>query len=137
MMSESVIGGYTYRIGKLSARDQFHVIRKLAPLMGSLGNASKTGTDAEALVPIATALGEMSDDAADSILFELLKVASRKLENGIGWAPVSTGKQLMYADLPLADMLQIAWAVFQENFAGFLQGLHGAGSQDSPAPSGQ
>lgn len=121
---EVEIEGATYRIGKIPARDQFHLARKLAPMIGSM-----IGEKGEhALLPFFKAIGEMTEADADFLLFGLLKVVTKKLDNGLGWAPLTNGTFVMYGDLGLDTITQIAWESFNHNFASFLAGLRGAGN---------
>lgn len=107
------IGGFEYRAGKIDARKQFHIVRRLAPIFGGMA----AGAEPEKV--LADAIGALSDDDADYVLFGLLEAVTRKQENGLGFAKVSTGKQLMFADITMAQMLQLAFKSFEENMQDF------------------
>jgi len=73
--------------------------------------------------PLANAIAKLSDADADYCLFGLLAVVSRKQPQGTGWGPVSTGDTLMYADLDMVGMLQLAWKALEFNMSGFFAAL--------------
>jgi len=121
---ELELDGHSYRIGKLDARAQFHIVRRLAPVMGELVPALQGGKGGlAALPPIATAVAKLSDADADYCIFGLLKVVSRKQPNGLGWGPVSTESLLMYDDISMAQMLKLAWETLAFNMSGFFAAL--------------
>lgn len=117
---ELELDGHTYRVGKLDARAQFHIVRRLAPVLGELAPALQGGKGGlDALPPIATAVAKLSDVDADYCIFGLLKVVSRKQPNGLGWGPVSTENLLMYDDIGMTQMLKLAWEALAFNMSGF------------------
>jgi hypothetical protein len=121
---EFELDSHTYRANKIDARSQFHIVRRLAPVIGELIPAlqgGKGGTDA--LPPLANAIAKLSDADADYCLFGLLKAISRKQPQGTGWGPVTTGEQLMYDDITMPQMLQLAWKAFAHNMSGFFAAL--------------
>lgn len=117
---ELELDGHTYRVGKLDARAQFHIVRRLAPVLGELAPALQGGKGGlDALPPIATAVAKLSDADADYCIFGLLKVVSRRQPNGLGWGPVSTENLLMYDDIGMTQMLKLAWEALTFNMSGF------------------
>lgn len=121
---EFELDGHTYRVGKLDARAQFHIVRRLAPVLGELAPALQGGKGGlDALPPIATAVAKLSDADADYCIFGLLKVVSRKQPNGLGWGPVSTENLLMYDDIGMTQMLKLAWEALTFNMSGFFAAL--------------
>lgn len=121
---EVEIEGQTYRIGKLDARAQFHIVRRLAPVLGELAPAIQGGNKGvEVLPPLAAAVAKLSDDDADYCIFGLLKVVSRKQPNGLGWGPVCTGNLLMYDDISMPVMLKLAWNSLSQNMQSFFVAL--------------
>jgi hypothetical protein len=137
MPVEFSIGDTLYRTKtKLNARQQFHVARRLAPLISQLatfgpmiaqalsGDASPEATEA-LIMPLTRALSGMSDQDCDYVLDACLAVVQRgQGGNGAGpalfadiWSP-RAGK-LMFEDIQLPEMLQIAAEVLRENLTGF------------------
>lgn len=128
---ELELDGHTYRVGKLDARAQFHVVRRLAPVLGELAPALQGGKGGmEALPAIATAVAKLSDADADYCIFGLLKVVSRKQPNGLGWGPVSTENLLMYDDIGMTQMLKLAWEALTFNMSGFFAAMPPALQED-------
>jgi len=135
---ELELDGHTYRVGKLDARAQFHIVRRLAPVLGELAPALQGGKGGlDALPPIATAVAKLSDADADYCIFGLLKVVSRKQPNGLGWGPVSTENLLMYDDIGMTQMLKLAWEALTFNMSGFFAALPSDLKEASQKPKGQ
>lgn len=134
---EIEISGHTYRLGRIDARSQFHIVRRLAPVIGEIAPAlqgeGKGGM--EALPVLASAVAKLSDADADYVVFGLLKVVARKQGQGLGWAPVSTGTQMMYDDITLPDMLRLAYEVFVMNMSSFFPGLPSGSTAANPKAS--
>lgn len=113
----------TYRVGKIDARKQFHIVRRLAPVLGELVPAVRSGGSADSVAAIASAVSKLSDADADYCIFGLLGAVVRKQDNGLGWGPVSTGESLMYDDITMPIMLQLAWKAMSFNMSGFFAAL--------------
>ncbi|MET3654091.1 phage tail assembly chaperone [Dyella japonica] len=116
------INGQQYRSGKLNARQQFHVARRLAPVLGGLATASQGKTDdfATFLQPIADAIAGMSDADCDYVLDTCLAIVQR--QQGSSWANIFVNKAQMFDDIDMGVMLQIASKVITENLGSFFQG---------------
>jgi hypothetical protein len=121
---EFEIAGNTYRAGKLDAFKQFHVSRRLAPVLGGLAMVAGGEQDrlSALLQPITEAVARMSDTDCDYILQTCLGVVQR--QQGSTWAPVFAAGRgaLMFEDIDLSAMMQIAVKVIQDNLGGFFQG---------------
>lgn len=135
-MNELEINGQKYKFAKIDALKQFHIVRRLAPIIGELlsavGPSFKEGqavlNDEEqftkALGPIAGAIGKLSDEEANYVLFSLLGSVQRHQAGG-GWANiVATGHHtLMFQDIELKAMFQLAVKAFSVNLGGFIDAL--------------
>ena len=116
-MADLTINGAEYVTGKMNAIKQFHVTRRLMPVLGSL--ASANGKDLVDMLPaLAESIGKMPDEDAEYVLFACLDVARRKQSNGLAPVRAANGG-LMFDDIDLAAMMQISAAVLQENLGGF------------------
>lgn len=130
------ISGNTYRSSKLDAFKQFHVARRLAPLLSGVSSAVKTegaqpvaegDTPAPApqrdfadfLEPMADALAHMPDADCDYILFTCLGAVQR--QEGTAWAKVVApgSRSLMFEDIDMGVMINITLKVIQENIGSF------------------
>lgn len=112
--------GHDYRIATLDARKQFHIVRRMLPVISGIAAGG------EALDKIAECVGKLSDEDADYVLFGLLSAVSKKQENGLGWAKVSNGNALMFADMPMPTMLKLAAEAFKANLSGFFPAIESA-----------
>jgi hypothetical protein len=137
-MSEIEIAGQAYLCGKMPARKQFHVARRLTPIIKHLTPlfAARpqilTQDSNGALVPqfgainifdgiaaLTDTIGEISDDDADYVIDNCLAVV--KFNSGGGWAPLTApngGLMLQQAD-DLATQLRLVWEVLSENLSNF------------------
>lgn len=139
-MTDFAIGSSEYRTEKLTAFQQFHLSRKVAPLLPPLipvflevarsgrseGGGLSENMDALAplLQPFADALAGMSDDAAEQIV--TLCMASVKRKQGDSYFPVwnASAKLPMFEDLnDMGVMLPIIMRVIQDSLGPFIQGL--------------
>lgn len=119
-MSDIEVNGNVYRIGRMDARKQFHVSRRLAPLLAGIGGAisGKKADVTATFQPIAEALAQMSDEDTDYILDNCLAVVSR--QQGNQFAPVmARGGNMMFEDIDLPTMMQLTISVIRENLGGF------------------
>ncbi|MGY2438557.1 phage tail assembly chaperone [Pseudomonas sp. SDO52101_S400] len=147
-MSEFELGADTFRIGKLNAFQQFHLSRKVAPMIPTLipvflklrasaktapsdGAADSAlvplsgdlGALAEMLQPFADGIAGMPDETAEFILSTCLGIVQRK--QGTSWFPVWNASQnvCMFDDLDLGVMLKLAVRVITESLGPFLRGM--------------
>jgi hypothetical protein len=138
--TEFEYGGHEYRIGKLSAFQQFHVSRKISPLIpplipvfmkvkssGKSGSlTADLGSLHELLQPFADGLAGMQDEAAEYVISTCLSTLKRKDPESGHWAAVwnQSGKVFMFADLnDLSGTIPLTIRVIQDSLGPFLQGL--------------
>ena len=132
-MTEIELSGQTYQIRKLDAFKQFHLSRKIAPLLPKLAPAfmGLAGLNDKAdftqtlqsFTPFAEALAEMSEEASEQVMVLALSAVLRK--SGSGWAPViAQGKAaLMFDDMDLGTIIKLVIQVIGANIGPFLEGL--------------
>jgi hypothetical protein len=124
---EFEINGQHYRCTKMDTFKQFHVSRRLMPVLGGLASAASAeseaaneqGDIATFMQPIAEAVSQMSDADCDFILQSCLAVV--QIQQGNGWANVTAvgGKTILFDHIDLGTMLKIATNVIQDNLGGF------------------
>lgn len=125
---EFEVKGQAYRAGRLDAKRQFHVTRRLAPLLAAAGGSlEQIKTDPFSLfAPLAQGIASLPDADADFVIDTCLGVVQRK--QGKSWAPVTSPGGLMFEDIGMAEMLQIVGKVLAENLGGFFGDLLGLAS---------
>lgn len=117
---EFELNGVEYRVSNLDARRQFHIMRRLSPMLAELATAVNVKSESlDALQPLANALAGMSDSDADYCLFGLLACVQKR--QGKTWSKICVDNQLMFADMTMPVMLQLAVKAFQFNFGDFFQ----------------
>lgn len=137
---EFEVGGRNYRTPRLSAMDQLHVSRRIAPVLAelapALGSLSRLlgpvegeeaepvaipegGELGETLPPLMKAFAAMSDADVDYVInkcFRALQVDA----GGDKWARMMSVNGAMMDDtMQLPDMLQILYKVVEANLASF------------------
>lgn len=115
---EIQLNGHTYKIEKINAIESFHIGRRLMGLLAPLTKAN--GNHEEAFVK---SIGSLSDEDTNYILFGLLKSVYRKEPKGLGLHPVMVDGSLMYNDIDMKTMLQLAGESYKLNLADFSDAL--------------
>jgi len=140
MTSEKVVGAHTYRIGRLNAKAQLHIVRRIAPVFAdsapmvlALIRRFQAGekVQAEAMIEhfgsAANAFKSMSDDDVDYVIDKAMSVVERQMQGGTGWARMTAPNGvMMFQDLTWPETLQIVWLVIQENVLNFFAGAPSA-----------
>lgn len=147
-LPEIDIGGHTYRLGKLSAMSQFHVARRIGPVVPSAVflylEAMKSGKSLEqamaellpASQPILDELARLSDDALDYVVNECMSQIHRR--EGSTWFPIwNHGAQApMYEDVDMAVLLELTVRMISLCLGPFIAGWPiGPSSHPSTAES--
>jgi hypothetical protein len=76
--------------------------------------------------PLTDALSGMSDEDVDYVLDVCLGVCQRLQPNGQGAPVIARGGGLMFEDIDMGQMMQLAVKVIQENLGGFFPGAAAA-----------
>lgn len=138
------INGETYRLGKMPARTQFHVLRRIMPVMASLapvaialglakpeGGAGDEPMEVDKFFgmigPMAEGLARMADADMDFVINNVMAQTAKNV-NG-QWAPMLApdGFTFMFQDMGMELMLQLTLAGIRENFGNFFDLLRLAG----------
>jgi hypothetical protein len=139
------VDGHEYRIGKLNAIKQFHVARKVAPVLALMGvtahqlsqGIGEGGLDdfMPLLAPITDVVSRMSTEDADFVLFECLGAVERAIVLGPSETKhqrvTTMDRQLVFQDMEMPTMLRLVVEVIKDNLGGFLKGL----GEEAPSPS--
>lgn len=146
---QTTINGHIYDTGKLNAKKQFHVVRRLAPLLSNAAGVLQTLkqlsaqdsldaiTDEEGLQVLGEsggALAALPEQDVDYIIDACLSVTRRQAQGGTGWCPLTTtGGDLMFNDMSMSEMMQLVFAVLKESLGDFFDAL----PQTSPDAAAQ
>lgn len=111
---------------KLDAFEQFHIIRKLGPVVCALDEVRtlfaganvmdvSISTAAAAMKPIAYMLAEMPEADCNFVLQKGLSVCERQIDSN-HWQRLwnASAGQMQFSDIDWPDMLQIVYKVFEE-----------------------
>lgn len=142
-MEQITVSGHDYSIGRLSALDQFHVSRKIAPIIPNImpiitevakGDLGKTieaieqdggddfdleglGPLAQAITPLMEAFAQMPEDDVNYIVHKCLSVVKR------GSAVVCRNNTIMFDDMDMGQIFPLVTAVIRINLGNFIQDL--------------
>jgi hypothetical protein len=119
-MSELTIDGKAYRTGRLDARTQFHIVRRILPALASLTSVDRENTSQLELVGVlAGAIAKLEDADCDYILSNTLSRCMR--QDSQAWVPVwnVAANRLQYEDITLPTMIQLTAATLSENLGSF------------------
>lgn len=145
-MAEIELSGNRYSIGRLNAKQQFHLSRRIAPVIPPLipvylrlaqgGNPlmDDPASLGEMLQPFTDGLAAMKDEDADYIMGVCLGVVQRQQSGA--WANVWSASQgvCMFQDMDLGVILPLIVRVITQNLGPFMQGLltsQGSGPADA------
>lgn len=123
------VGAFKYRVGNLSAMQQFHIVRKLAPVLSGVADAMKglstastpdtIASEISSFDKIAQAVSSMSHQDSEYVIKICLAACHRHVPGGGLARLVQADGTLSFADMKLADMLQLAWRVLQGSLSDF------------------
>ena len=128
------IGGKNFQLSKIDAFKQFHIVRRVGPILAELvpSLSEFKGRDlkdekqnlevlAKIATPVMSGLSKLSDADSETVLFGLLSAV--EVQQSVGWAKVSQNGMLMMQDLELPVLLQLAAKSFMYNLQGFFSAL--------------
>lgn len=133
---EFSIGGRDFKLCKIDAFKQFHIVRRIGPMLSDIlpalaqaktdsdkmSDADKLSNIAKIASPVMNGLSKLSDADSELVLFGLLQAVEMKQTSG-NWARVSNNSMLMIQDLELPVLLQLAGRAFVFNLSGFFSAL--------------
>lgn len=123
--------GVTYLVGNINGVEQFHLFRRLAPMVATMGvqmfqllsgkQAAQEMSKTDWMLLAAPLVGEMAkmpQEDVDYIIQNSLKVVRRR--EGDAWAPLlNVQGQLMFQNLGMVAMLRIILEVLRHNLDDF------------------
>lgn len=133
------INGKHFKLCKIDAFKQFHIVRRFGPVLSellpvlkdaqkhlkniqSISEDEKLDQVAKIAGPFITGISKLSDQDADFVLLGLL--ASVEVQQAQGnWAKLAQGSMMMIQDMELPLMLQVAGRAFMYNLSGFFSVL--------------
>lgn len=128
------VAGKNFKLNKMDAFRQFHVVRRIGPLLTEMipafakmaGVKTSGQSEAEKLEefaalagPVMAGLSKLSDQDADYVLFRLLSCVEVEQPQFHTWAKIATDSQIMMQDLELPILLQAAGRALMYNLSGF------------------
>lgn len=132
-------GGLDFKLRKIDALQQFHIVRKIGPLLSEilpalskvklkekevegLNEEQKFEEFAKILAPLVSGLSKLSDKDSEFVLFRLLSVVEvqQKEFNGQPWTDVATYDGIKMQNIELPILMQAAGRSLMYNLAGFL-----------------
>lgn len=136
------VNGISFKLNKIDAIKQFHIVRRIAPILADLlpamgevaklnkpesvmSESEKFDQIAKMATPIMSGLSKLSDQDSNKVLYGLLSSVEMQQSSG-GWAWVANDSAIMFQDLELPTLFQLAGRAFVYNMAGFFKLLPSA-----------
>lgn len=138
------LGGREFRLSKLDAMKQFHVVRRVGPVLGDIipavietlkGHNVKALQDVDGLSedqkvevvgkfasPVLNGMSRLNNEDSEFVLRTLLSAVEMKQATG-NWAKISNGELILINEFELPQMLSLAGRAFMYNLSGFFAGL--------------
>jgi hypothetical protein len=126
--------GHKFKMNKINALIQFHIVRRIGPLLADLMPAmskiSKVKADAmseeEKILefariaqPLMNGLAQLSDKDSEYVLFRLLTAVEIFQPTFNSWARVASDSGIMMQDIELPILMQAAGRSLAFNLKGF------------------
>ena len=142
-MNELELKNKTYRIDRLDALTQFHLVRKLTPVLAAAGISIKAlvksgesldgGLDGllPVIEPVSKIMAKMDTEDVNFILFSCLTKVARKQDDGryqsviVGDASSvsAVGMRFMFEDIDMMIMIRLTIEVLRVNLGPFFEEL--------------
>lgn len=132
------IGERKFKLNKIDAFKQFHIARRIAPILAdllpamkdiqkvqkldNLSESERLDEFAKIAGPLMIGISKLSDEDSNRVLYGLLSSVEVQQPTG-NWARVATDQMVMMQDLELPILLQIAGRAFAFNLSGFFGAL--------------
>lgn len=137
MEADFDFAGESYRIGVINAEEQFHIFRRLAPMVATMGvemlrllsnqQDTKEMSKTDWMLAVAPMIGEMArmpQEDVDYVIKHSLRVVKRR--DGDIYAPLMNAQgSLMYQNLGMPSMLRLIFEVLRHNLDDFFPELPG------------
>jgi hypothetical protein len=127
------LAGYKFQLNKIDVFKQFHIARRLTPIMGEIlqvapkmkaikddmSESERLDAIAQVAKPIMEGLSRLSDADANLVLLGLCSAVEVHQPASNSWARVARDEVLMFNSLELPTLLQIAGRAFMYNLSSF------------------
>lgn len=128
------IGERKFQLNKIDAFRQFHIVRRIGPLLAelvtsmqgigkidekSMSEEQKFEHFAKLAGPLMSSLSKLSDADSDYVMLRLLASVEIYQSQHNVWAKVATENAVAFQDIELPMMLQIAGKALMYNLSGF------------------
>lgn len=134
-MDEFDLGGRKFKLNKINAMVQFHIVRRIGPLitelisvMGQISKKNVEGMTEEEKVmefgklatPIMMGLSKLSDQDSEYVLYRLLAAVEVHQPQFNVWSHVARAESgIMFQDIELPVIMQVAARSLMFNLKGF------------------
>ena len=134
-MEDFELGGNKFKLGKINAMIQFHIVRRIGPLlaesMSVMGQIAKKKVDhmseeeklqefSKIAEPIMVGLSKLSDQDSEYVLYRLLASVEMHQPKFNMWSTVARPEAgILFQDLEMPVLLQLAGRALMFNLKGF------------------
>jgi hypothetical protein len=128
------IEGRKYKLNKIDTFKQFHIARRLSPIMGEImmvapkvkeikddmSESEKLNALAQLAKPVMEGFSKLSDEDANFVLLGLCGSVEVHQSESNSWARIARDNTLLFNTLELPTLLQLAGRAFMFNLSGFI-----------------
>jgi hypothetical protein len=125
---EIEIDSNIYRIGKLNAKQQFHLMRRITPILISYADIDSSNNLEKslkqtlmAMKPIMDAIAAMSDSDSEYVID--LCLSACEIQDGSRFQKISVNGSMLYSHIDMTTMMKLVKEVISENLGNFLNAL--------------
>lgn len=139
-MNSFQIGTKTFKLNKIDVFKQFHIARRIGPILvdilpaltslkkisdkqNELSEEKKFEEITKLLTPLLNGFSKLSDEDFNKVLLGLLSSVDYQQPTLGNWARVATDSIILFQDLEMTELVQIASRAFMFNLQGFFHAL--------------
>lgn len=115
-MHDFEFNGETYQIAKLDPMTQFHVMRRIAPVLASIGGGNKDG-----IMGLTLAISRLSDEDVEYVISRCL--ADCRRQSGDNWAKIYVSGRLMFDDIGMGGLVSLTLETLKGSISGAMGAL--------------
>jgi len=115
-MSDIEVNGIEYRIATLDAMTQFHIARRITPVLASMAG------EGDVMEKLLTSIGNLSDADTEYVIGKCLTGCLRKREDG-QFVKIYNSGRFMFEDIKLTEIIKLTMSTIEENLSDFFTGM--------------
>ena len=116
------IGTMKFKMRKIPALKQVHILRKILPVFGNT-NPENIDKNNQSFADMFIGISNLPDETFNFVFFGLLSSVEVQVSQNTGWAPLADETRIRFENLEVPELFQIAFKAFEYNFSNFSSAL--------------